>query len=263
MKGSLWGWILAGVALVLALMGLYPWRDPDAIELTKILAQPEWSAWLGYDELGRPIFERLIDGAQVAFFVAFWVVSLSAIVGISIGMVAGWYGGWVDEVLMRIVDVFLAFPGLLLALVLAGVLGPGLNNLVIALVVVGWVGYARLTRAQVLSLKERDHVMAARAIGLPVTLIWWRHILPLMMAPLLVEMVFGVAGAILAEAGLSFLGLGIQPPAASWGQMIREGARYMLTAPHLLIFSGLSLVFTVVLINTLGDRLRDRWDIKR
>jgi peptide/nickel transport system permease protein len=251
-------------AMMCVLFGMYyPWQSADGVQLAKILAEPEASAWLGYDELGRPIFERLLEGAQVAFLVAFWVVSLSAIVGIFIGLVAGWYGGWVDEILMRIVDVFLAFPGLLLAMVLAGVLGPGINNLIIALVVVGWVGYARLTRAQVLSLKYRDHVVAAKAVALPVPLIWWRHLIPLMMAPLIVEMVFGVAGAVLSEAGLSFLGLGVQPPKAPLGQMIREGVRSPFTAPHLLVFSGLTLVMTVVLINLLGDRLRDRWDIKR
>lgn len=163
---------------------------------------------------------------------------------------------------MLVVDIFLAFPGILLAIALAGLLGPGLDNVVIALTTVGWVGYARLARAQVLSLKQREHVQAAEALGSNRWRIMRRHLLPLMAAPLIVEATFGVAAVIVAEAGLSFLGLGVQPPAASWGAMIRDGTRYLLVAPHLVLAPGLALLAVVLAVNLLGDRLRDRLDIR-
>lgn len=215
----------------------------------------------GYDELGRSIAWRLVAGLQVALSVALWVVLFSALIGVSVGLLSGYLGGWLDHVLMRIVDVFLAFPGLLLAIVLAGVLGPGLNNVILALVVVGWVGFARITRAQTLSVKQSLHIEAARAMAISTPVILWRHILPLIRLPLLVEATFGFAAAVLSEAGLSFLGLGIQPPEASWGQMIREGARYLLVAPHLVIWPSLALFIFIYGVNSWAEYLRRRWDI--
>jgi peptide/nickel transport system permease protein len=261
-------WSVLLPALVVGLWALAalaaPWLPlaPDRIDLPRILAPPSPAAWLGCDDLGRPVLDRLLVGARTALLVGFGVVAVSALVGTLIGAVAGYVGGWVDLVLVRVIDVFLAFPGILLAIALAGILGPGLGNVVIALSVVGWVGYARLARAQILSLKQRDHVLAARALGAGPVRILARHLLPLALAPLIVEATFGVAGAVIAEAGLSFLGLGVQPPAASWGSMIRDGVGYMLVAPHLVLGPGLAILLVVLAINLLGDALRDRLDVR-
>ena len=245
-----------------------PWLplDPDRVDLPAILASPgAWSgggALLGNDDLGRPVLDRLLVGARTSFVVGVGVVALSAAVGTLVGAVAGLAGGWVDLTLVRLVDVFLAFPGILLAIALAGILGPGVDNVIVALAVVGWVGYARLARAQVLTLKRRDHVAAARALGAGPARILWRHLLPLALAPLVVEATFGVAAAVVAEAGLSFLGLGVQPPDASWGGMIQDGVGYMLVAPHLVLAPGLAIVLVVLSVNLLGDALRDRLDVR-
>jgi len=257
-------WALAALAA--------PWLPltPDAVDLPAILAPPRMGSGmgpalgsaLGHDDLGRPVLDRLLMGARTSFAVGVGVVALSALVGSLIGAVAGYVGGWVDLVLVRLVDVFLAFPGILLAIALAGVLGPGVDNVIVALAVVGWVGYARLARAQVLSLKRRDHVTAARALGAGPGRILWRHLLPLALAPLVVEATFGVAASVVAEAGLSFLGLGVQPPDASWGGMIRDGVGYMLVAPHLVLAPGLAIVLVVLSVNLLGDALRDRLDVR-
>jgi peptide/nickel transport system permease protein len=236
--------------------------NAQVIHLHKLLALPDAQAWLGYDDLGRPVMERLVQGARTSFGVAVVVVSCSVAVGMLVGCLAGFRGGWIDRVLSGITDVVLAFPGLLLAIALAGLLGPGVGNVIIALVCVGWVGYARLVRAQVMSLKQRDHVRAAQALGLPAPLIVLRHILPLTLAPVLIEATFGVAAVIMAEAGLSFLGLGVQPPQASWGSMIRDGARYLLVTPHLMLAPGMLLLLVVLAVNHLGDRLRDVLDVR-
>ncbi len=202
-------------------------------------------------------------GASTSLLAAVSVVTLSAAFGISIGALGGWLGGRVDAALVLLTDIFLAFPGLLLAIALAAVLGPGLDNIIIALSLVGWVGYARLARAQTLSLVQRDHVVAARALGSQTGYVLSRHLLPLMAAPLIVEATFGIASVVIAEAGLSFLGLGVQPPAASWGSMIREGVRYMLVAPHLVLAPGCLLFLVVFAVNIVGDYLRDRLDVRQ
>jgi peptide/nickel transport system permease protein len=235
-------------------------HQSNLVDLQRILESPGSQGLLGFDDLGRPILQRLIAGAQTSFLVAFGVVGITALLGTTLGLIAGYRGGIADLLLVRLTDVFLAFPGILLAIALAGVMGPGLDNLIIALSVVGWVGYARLARAQALTLKQRDHVVAARALGSGQRTILIRHLLPLIAAPLIVEATFGVAGTVIAEAGLSFLGLGVQPPAASWGSMIRDGAAYMLMAPHMVLAPGLALLLVVLSLNLLGDRLRDRWD---
>jgi peptide/nickel transport system permease protein len=248
---------------VLAALGA-PWLplSPNRIDLTAILAPPGTGALLGNDDLGRPVLDRLLAGARTSLLVGVGVVTVSVLVGVAVGGVAGLAGGWLDLALVRLIDVFLAFPGILLAIVLAGFLGPGIDNLIIALAAVGWVGYARLVRAQVLSLKCRDHVAAARALGAGPGRILLRHLLPLALAPVLVEATFGVAAAVIAEAGLSFLGLGVQPPAASWGSMIRDGAAYLLVAPHLVLAPGVAVLLVVLSVNLLGDRLRDRLDVR-
>ena len=237
--------------------------SPNQIELTHILTPPGNEALLGADDLGRSMAARVLAGAQTSFIVACWVVLISTFLGTLIGTFSGFLGGTWDLIVVRIIDIFLAFPGILLAIALAGILGPGIENVVIALSIVGWVGYARLARAQVLSLKHREHVQAAIALGAGTGRIILRHLLPLIMAPLIVEASFGIAGIVIAEAGLSFLGLGVQPPEASWGSMIRDGARYLLVAPHMVIVPGIALMLVVLSVNLLGDRLRDKLDVRR
>jgi peptide/nickel transport system permease protein len=245
---------------VAAVTGGWVAEGANQIDLEQILQTPGHEGVLGYDDLGRPVLQRLWAGAQTSFLVSFGVVSLSLLIGTAIGLLAGYQGGWVDLLFIRIMDVFLAFPGILLAIALAGVMGPGIDNLIIALSAVGWVGYARLTRGQVLSLKQREHVAAAVALGIPRRLILIRHLLPMLSAPLIVEATFGMAGMVIAEAGLSFLGLGIQPPDASWGSLIRDGASYMLMAPHMVLAPGIVIMLIVLSLNLLGDHLRDRLD---
>lgn len=237
--------------------------ESNLVNLDLMLSPPNFEAWFGYDELGRPVLQRLILGAQTSFMVAISVVVFSFLIGTSIGIYSAYVGGWVDKVILKIIDVFLAFPGLLLAIALAAILGPGIENVVFALVTVGWVGYARLARAQTLSFKHREHILAAKALGTPTYLILFKHLLPLILATLGVEATFGIAGAVISEAGLSFLGLGVQAPDASWGSMIREGTRYLLVSPHLVIFPGLALMLVVLAVNLAGDRLRDKLDVRK
>jgi len=241
------------------------WLDlrPNQINLDQILAAPGHAAWLGNDDLGRNILARLLSGAEVSFLVATIVTGVTLSFGVVVGLVSGFYGGWVDRLLMQVTDVFLAFPGILLAIAFAAVLGPGLNNLILALCLTSWVGYARLTRAQALSLRHSPHVQAAESLGASAPRMMLRHMLPLLAAPLVVEATYSIAGLVIAEASLSFLGLGIQAPEASWGSMLRDGVRYLLVAPHYVLAVGLSLMSLVLAINLLGDRLRDHWDIKR
>ena len=254
--GLLLLWALAAVA------GPFLPLAPERIDLPGILAPPALDSLLGNDDLGRPVLDRLLMGARTSFAVGLGVVALSAVLGTLVGGGAALAGGWLDLTLVRLVDIFLAFPGILLAIAMAGILGPGIDNVIMALAAVGWVGYARLARAQILSLKQRDHVSAARALGAGRGRILLRHLLPLAVAPLIVEATFGVAGAVIAEAGLSFLGLGVQPPEASWGSMIRDGVGYMLVSPHLVLAPGLAIVLIVLSVNLLGDGLRDRLDVR-
>ena len=236
--------------------------SPNRVDLAAILSPPGLHSPLGNDDLGRPVLDRLLVGARTSLIVGAGVVTLSAILGTLVGGLAGFTQGWVDLVLVRVIDVFLAFPGILLAIALAGILGPGIGNLILALAAVGWVGYARLARAQVLTLARRDHVTAARALGRGPSAVLVRHLIPLALAPLIVEGTFGVAGAVMAEAGLSFLGLGVQPPDASWGTLVRDGVAYLLVAPHLVLAPGVALLVVVLSVNLLGDALRDWMDVR-
>lgn len=208
------------------------------------------------------MFDRIIAGARTSLIVAFSVVCISTVTGTLIGMVSAWLGGFWDHLIVRLIDIFLAFPGILLAIALSGILGPGIENVVFALSAVGWVGFARLARAQTLSVKHREHVLAAIAMGSGTDRILIRHVLPLIAAPLIIEATFGIAGIIVAEAGLSFLGLGVQPPDASWGSVIREGTRYMLVAPHLVLIPSAALMLVVLSVNVLGDAFRDFIDVR-
>ncbi len=262
MMGRYFPLAIVGLWAVLALFGPLFSLNPDEVHLAKILNGPALEAWLGYDDLGRPIWDRLVMGARTSFIVALWVMVISLVIGTFIGTLSAYAGGTFDLVVVRIIDVFLAVPGILLAIAMAGIMGPGIENVVIALSVVGWVGYARLARAQVLALKHRDHVQAAISLGTRPLTIMWRHLLPLIAAPLIVEATFGIAGAVIAEAGLSFLGLGVQPPQASWGSMIRDGTDYMLVAPHMVIAPGIAMMLVVLAVNLLGDALRDRLDVR-
>ena len=258
-------WLPASILALWALTALFAplfGLVPNRVDLTAILAPPGQFSALGNDDLGRPVLDRLLAGARTSLAVGVGVVAASAVVGTLVGGLAGFAGGWTDLILVRVIDVFLAFPGILLAIALAGVLGQGIGNLILALVAVGWVGYARLARAQVLSLTRRDHVVAARALGRTSAAILLRHLIPLALAPLIVEATFGVAGALVAEAGLSFLGLGVQPPDASWGSLVRDGVSYLLVAPHLVIAPGMALLFVVLSVNLLGDALRDWMDVR-
>lgn len=247
---------------LMALAGPLLPLEPNRIDLPHILDGPGSVYLLGSDDLGRPVLDRLLMGARTSFVVALGVVLISCLAGTLLGAFAAYLGGVTDLLLVRIIDIFLAFPGILLAIALAGVMGPGIDNVVIALSLVGWVGYARLARAQVLSLKQRDHVAAAIALGTGHGRIVIRHLLPLIAAPLIVEATFGVAGMVIAEAGLSFLGLGVQPPEASWGSMVRDGTRYLLVAPHMVLAPGMAIMLVVLAVNLLGDRLRDWLDVR-
>lgn len=255
--------LVLGFWLVMAILAPWLGIKPDAIHLEQILAAPGGAALLGQDDLGRDILSRLIAGAHVSLLVAITVTLVTFCVGTLLGLLAGYVGGWLDRFLMQITDVFMAFPGILLAIAFAAVLGPGLSNLILALCLTSWVGYARLTRAQALALSQRQHVVAAVAMGASMPRILFRHMLPLLLAPLLVEATFSFASLIIAEASLSFLGLGIQPPHASWGSMLRDATRYLLVAPHYVLAVGLSLMSLVLSVNMLGDALRDRLDVKR
>ena len=248
-------------ALVVAIFApLLAPQNPTTQVLEERLAGPSRDHWLGMDELGRDILSRLIYGARVSVAVGLSVVLLAGLVGTVIGAISGFAGGRVDTALMRITDTFMAFPGILLAIALIAVLGPALKHVVFALVSIGWVGYARLVRGQVLQLREQEFVLAARASGVPAAQILTKHVLPNVLPTLMVQASLGMAGAILAEASLSFLGLGIQPPTPSWGAMINAGRSHLLDAPHLALFPGLAIIFTVMGLNFFGDALVDFLD---
>ena len=236
--------------------------DPSDQELALRLEGPTGLHWFGLDELGRDIFARILSGARISLLVGLVVVGVSASVGIVLGSIAGYFGGRVDEAISRLIDILLAFPGLLLAIALVAVLGPSLTNVILALTLIGWVGYARLVRGQVLRARELQYVEAARALGAETSRILWNHVVPSAIPAIIVQATLGMAGAIIGEASLSFLGLGVQPPTASWGTMLAGGRTHILDAPHVTIFPGLAIALLVVGLNFLGDGLRDRLDPK-
>lgn len=255
------GVALVGVMVAAGLLGpvLLP-IDPVSQELPLRLAGPSWAHPFGLDELGRDILSRLLAGARVSLLVGGVVVSVSVAAGVLLGSVAGYFGGLVDDAISRVMDVLLAFPGLLLAIALVAVLGPSLGHVVLALALIGWVGYARFVRGYVLRARELDFVQAARALGASTPRILLRHVLPGALPGITVQATLGMGGAILSEASLSFLGLGVQPPAPSWGTMLNNGRVHLLDAPHLTIFPGLAIALLVLGFNFLGDGLRDRID---
>jgi len=237
--------------------------DVGATNIALRYLPPSAAHWFGTDSTGRDIFSRVVFGTRISLQVGIIVVVVSSIVGTIIGAIAGYYGGWLDRLISGYVfNVFLAFPGLLLAIAMVAFLGAGLNKLIFALCIIGWVGYARLIRGQVLKVREYDFVQAARALGASDMRILFRHILPNSIQPLIVQASLGMAGAVLSEASLSFLGLGVPPPAPSWGVMIEE-ARDLSTlqaAPHALIFPGVAIALTVLAFNFIGDGLREYLD---
>jgi peptide/nickel transport system permease protein len=257
----------AGLALVIGFVLcalLAPWlapRDPAFIELPARLAGPSSAHWLGTDELGRDVLSRLLYGARISLAVGSSVVTASLFLGLIFGSLAGYYGGLVDRIFTVIVmNAFLAFPGFLLAIAFVAFLGPGLFNLILALSIGGWVGYARLVRAQVLATREREFVEAARALGASEWGVITRHILPNIIQPVIVQAAIGMAGAVLAEATMSFLGLGVPPPTASWGSMLNDGRAHLFDAPHLVLFPAVAVMLAVLSFNFIGDGLRDYLD---
>ena len=257
------GLIIVLIAVLAALAGplLSPY-DPAAQELARRLEAPTLAHPFGLDEPGRDILARLMQGARISLLVGLAVVSVSSTVGMLFGSIAGYFGGRIDDAISRVIDVLMAFPGILLAIALVAVLGPSLTNVVLALSVIGWVGYARLVRGQALRARELEFVQAARASGAGASRIVLHHILPTTFPSVVVQATIGMAGAIIAEAALSFLGLGVQPPTPSWGTMLDAGRAHLFDAPHLTIFPGLAIALLVLGFNFLGDGLRDRVDPK-
>jgi peptide/nickel transport system permease protein len=249
--------VFAACAVLAPLLAPY---DPLAQELGSRLQPPSAQHWLGTDSLGRDIASRILFGARISLVIGIVVVASAGVVGTLIGLVAGYAGGFVDEALMRLTEVFLAFPALILAMAIAGALGPSLSNAIIAIAAVTWAVYARLVRGQILSLRRREFVEAARAIGASRIRILWHHLLPNVLAPLMIQASFDLGSAIIAAAGLSFIGFGAQPPTPEWGVMISEGRNYISTQPWLSLFPGLAILFAVGSFNLLGDGLRDAFD---
>jgi peptide/nickel transport system permease protein len=241
-----------------------PWiapQDPAQIDLPTRLAGPSSTHWCGTDELGRDILSRLIYGSRISMLVGSCVVAASLTLGLIVGSIAGYYGGRIDRfVNVVVMNAFLSFPGILLAIAFVAFRGPGIFNLVLALSLGGWVGYARLVRAQVLAAREREFVEAARSLGASDLRVIVRHILPNIIQPIIVQAAIGMAGAILAEATMSFLGLGVPPPTASWGTMLNDGRAHLFDAPHLVLFPAMAVMLAVLSFNFIGDALRDFLD---
>lgn len=256
------GAVLVTIFVLLALFApLIAPHDPAAIDLAARLQTPSHAHWFGTDELGRDILSRVIYGARISMLVGSCVVAASLALGLIVGCVAGYYGGRVDRfVNVVVMNAFLSFPGILLAIAFVAFLGPGIFNLILALSIGGWVGYARLVRAQVLAAREREYVEAARALGAGDVRIVVRHILPNIIQPVVVQAAIGMAGAILAEATMSFLGLGVPPPTPSWGSMLNDARSHLFDAPHLIAFPALAVMLAVLSFNFIGDALRDVLD---
>jgi peptide/nickel transport system permease protein len=260
---------LAAIGVILVILFAFaaifaPWispQDPARIDLPNRLQTPSAQHWCGTDELGRDILSRLIWGARISLFVGSSVVAGSLFLGLIIGSLAGYYGGGIDRfVNVVLMNAFLSFPGILIAIAFVAFRGPGIFNLILALSLGGWVGYARLVRAQVLAVREREFVEAARALGAGDLHIITRHILPNIIQPIIVQAAIGMAGAVLAEATMSFLGLGVPPPTASWGSMLNDARSHLFDAPHLVLFPAVTVMLAVLAFNFLGDALRDLLD---
>lgn len=248
------------IVLAAALAPVLAIHEPNRQSLLARMSPPSSEHWLGTDELGRDEFSRLLYGARVSLFIAFLGTAGGVILGTVIGLTSGYFGGWVDTLAMRLIDVLYAFPGILLAILIVAIMGPGLFNLIIALTIWGIPTLSRIVRSSVLSLKSREFVEAAQAMGASRTQIMFRHLLPNCVGPIIVYSTLGVAGALLTAAGLGFLGLGVQPPTAEWGAMLSAGRAYLREAPNLMIFPGALIFITVMSLNLIGDALRDALD---
>jgi peptide/nickel transport system permease protein len=257
---------VSGLTLVLGLFAvalLAHWLapyDPNAIDLKQVLMSPSPIHLLGTDTLGRDVLSRIIYGARVSLLVGFVAVGISTLIGLLVGALAGYYGGWVDKVLMRLVDLMLCFPVFFLILAVIAVLGPSIWNIMIIIGFTSWMGVARLVRAEFLSLREREFVLAARSLGASDYRLIWRHLLPNALTPVMVSATLGVAGAILTESSLSFLGLGVQPPTPSWGNILTMGWNNIEIAWWLSVFPGLAILVTVMSYNLLGEGIREAID---
>jgi peptide/nickel transport system permease protein len=258
------GFVVACVLILLALLA--PWispADPAAQNLPARLQAPSWAHWMGTDELGRDVLSRTIYGARVSLMVAISVVCGCGASGLLIGLAAGYAGGWFDRfVNVLLINAFLSFPGILLAIAFAAFLGPGIGKVILALVITGWAGYARLARAQVLKVKELEFILAARSLGASPWRIMGRHLLPNILQPVLIQATIGMAAAILAESTLSFLGLGVLAPIPSWGSMLNDARSHLFDAPHMVVFPALAVMMAVLAFNLLGDAWRDWLDPK-
>ncbi len=252
-------------AVMLLLAALFaPWiapADPAAQNLPARLASPSRAHWMGTDELGRDILSRTLYGARISLLVSVCVVGGCGFIGLTMGMLAGYAGGWFDQfVNLLLINAFLSFPGILLAIAFAAFLGPGIGKVILALIITGWAGYARLARAQVLKVKELEFILAARSLGASHTRIMARHLLPNILQPVLIQATIGMAGAILAESTLSFLGLGVLAPVPSWGAMLNDARGHLFDAPHMVVFPALAVMTAVLSFNLLGDAWRDWLD---
>lgn len=259
---GLFGFLIIVVLLFLGLLGdwLAP-HDPYSAELTKKLLPPMTEGHLlGTDQLGRDIFSRIISGTKISILVGLTTAVLAGFIGTVVGIVAGYFRGWVDTVLMRIVDVQLSFPFILLVLVINAVIGAGLQNIILSLVIAGWVSYARVIRSEVLALREKEFVLACVALGVPKWEILVKHIVPNLYTPIIILSSLQVASFIIAEASISFLGFGVQPPQPAWGNMLNEGKDYIFSAWWLITFPGIAIVLTALGVNLFGDWLRDMLD---
>jgi peptide/nickel transport system permease protein len=234
--------------------------DPGKTEVSMKLKPPSLQHYLGTDQLGRDVFSRMLFGSRVSLSVGFVAVAISICIGILVGAMAGYYGRWVDSVLMRFVDIMLCFPSFFLILTVVALLGPSLFKVMVVIGITSWMGTSRFVRAEFLSLRERDFAQAAKALGVKDSRIIFRHILPNALAPVFVTATLDVATAILVEAGLSFLGFGVQPPAPSWGNILTEGRTYIFDAWWLTVFPGMAILMTVLSFNLLGEGLRDALD---
>jgi peptide/nickel transport system permease protein len=256
------GFIAALLLLLSALLA--PWiapADPAAQNLPVRLESPSRTHWMGTDELGRDILSRTLYGARISLLVAVCVVCGCGLIGLTMGMLAGYAGGWLDRFInLLLVNAFLSFPGILLAIAFAAFLGPGIGKVILALVITGWAGYARLARAQVLKVKELEFILAARSLGASHLRIMVRHLLPNILQPILIQATIGLAGAILAESTLSFLGLGVLAPIPSWGAMLNDARGHLFDAPHMVVFPALAVMTAVLSFNLLGDAWRDWLD---
>jgi peptide/nickel transport system permease protein len=260
-RGAMAGMGIVTVLILIAFgQGVLAPQSATKIDITAALRAPDQVHWMGTDQYGRDVYSRVIHGSSISLTIGFISVGIAATAGTAVGLVAGFYGGRVDGVLMRVIDVMLAFPGILLALAIVSVLGPSLRNLMIAVGISAIPFYARLVRGSVLIAKEQLYVEAARVVGVPISTILIRHILPNVVAPIIVAATLGMGGAILAAAGLSFIGLGSQPPTPEWGRMLSEGRDYLRDGWWISTFPGIAIMLTVLGVNMLGDGLRDVLD---